>query len=80
MNTGIPKERPPFEFRVGLPPAGVEILTQHRHQVYVEHEAGLGAGFADHEFEMPGARIVYSPEEVFVRADLEKQAGELHYT
>jgi alanine dehydrogenase len=58
----------------------VEILTQHGHQVYVEHEAGLDAGFADHEFEMAGARIVYFPEEVFVRADLEKQAGELHYT
>ena len=70
MNIGIPKERRPFEFRVGLPPAGVEILTQHGHQVYVEHEAGVGAGFHDREFEMAGARIVYSPEEVFVRADL----------
>lgn len=70
MNIGIPKERRPFEFRVGLPPAGVEILIQHGHQVYVEHEAGLGGGFDDHEFEAAGARIVYSPEEVFVRADL----------
>jgi alanine dehydrogenase len=70
MNIGIPKERRPFEFRVGLPPAGVEILIQHGHQVYVEHEAGLGAGFDDREFETAGARIVYSPEEVFVRADL----------
>ena len=41
MNIGIPKERRPFEFRVGLSPAGVEILTQHRHQIYVEHDAGL---------------------------------------
>jgi alanine dehydrogenase len=70
MNIGIPKERRPFEFRVGLPPAGVEILTQHGHQVYVEHEAGVGAGFNDREFEAAGARIVYSPEEVFMRADL----------
>ena len=70
MNIGIPKERRPFEFRVGLPPAGVEILTQHGHQVYVEHDAGLGAGFDDHQFESAGARLVYSPEEVFMRADL----------
>ncbi len=70
MNIGIPKERRPFEERVGLSPAGVEILTQYGHQVYVEHEAGVGAGFDDREFEEAGARLVYSPEEVFVRADL----------
>lgn len=70
MNIGIPKERRPFEFRVGLSPAGVEILTQHGHRVYVEHGAGLGAGFDDREFETAGARIAYSPEEVFMRADL----------
>ena len=70
MNIGIPKERRPFESRVGLSPAGVEFLTQHGHQVYVEHEAGVGAGFDDREFETAGARLVYSPEEVFVRADL----------
>jgi alanine dehydrogenase len=70
MNIGIPKERRPFESRVGLSPAGVEILTQHGHQVYVEHEAGVGAGFDDREFETAGARVVYSPEEVFMRGDL----------
>lgn len=70
MNIGIAKERRPFESRVGLSPAGVEILTQHGHQIYVEHEAGIGAGFDDREFEMAGARLVYSPEEVFLRADL----------
>jgi alanine dehydrogenase len=70
MNLGIPKERRPFEFRVGLSPAGVEILTQQGHQIYVEHEAGVGAGFDDREFETAGARIVYSPEEVFVRGDV----------
>jgi alanine dehydrogenase len=70
MNIGIPKERRPFEFRVGLPPAAVEILSQHGHQVYVEHEAGIKMGFDDRQFESAGARIVYSPEEVFGRADL----------
>jgi alanine dehydrogenase len=70
MNIGIPKERRPFEFRVGLSPAGVEILTQQGHKVYVEHEAGVGAGFDDREFEAAGSRVVYSPEEVFVRGDM----------
>ena len=70
MYIGIPRERRPFEFRVGLSPAGVEMLTQSGHQVYVEHEAGIGAGFSDLEYETVGARLAYSPDEVFGRADL----------
>jgi alanine dehydrogenase len=69
MNIGIPKERRPFEFRVGLTPAGVEALCQNSHVVFVEHEAGLGAGYTDKEYENAGGRIAYSMEEVFGRAD-----------
>lgn len=70
MNIGIPKERRPYEYRVGLSPAGVEILCQNDHSVFVEHEAGNGAGFLDEEYEHAGARIVYSTEEAYGRADL----------
>jgi alanine dehydrogenase len=70
MNIGIPKERRPFEYRVGLSPSGVEILAQHGHTIFVEHEAGLGAGFTDQEYEQAGARIVFSTEEVFGRVEL----------
>lgn len=70
MDIGIPKERRPFEFRVGLSPAGVEMLCQNGHTIFVEHEAGSGAGFADKEYEDAGARTVYSSEEVFGRAEL----------
>ncbi len=55
MNIGIPKERRAFEYRVGLFPGGVKRLTQLGHTVYVEHEAGLGAGFSDQEYH-PGGR------------------------
>ena len=70
MNIGIPREIRPFEYRVGLSPAGVEILCQHGHTVFVEHKAGNGAGFPDKEYEQAGAKIVYSPEEAYGRADL----------
>jgi alanine dehydrogenase len=70
MNIGIPKERRPFEYRIGMSPAGVQMLVKQGHTCYVEHEAGLGAGFSDKEFEQAGARVVYSPHEVFGRADL----------
>jgi alanine dehydrogenase len=70
MNIGIPKERRPFEYRVGLSPAGIEILTNANHACYVEHEAGLGAGFSDLEYQEAGARIVYQMDEVYGRSDL----------
>ncbi len=70
MNIGVPKERRPFEYRVGMTPGGVQMLCRHGHTVYVEHEAGTGAGFSDTDYEQAGARIVYSPHEVFGRADL----------
>lgn len=70
MNIGIPKERRPFEYRVGLTPAGMLPLTQEGHTCYVEHDAGLGAGFSDLEYQQAGGRIVYTAHEVFGRADL----------
>ena len=70
MNIGVPKERRPFEFRVGLTPTAVQMLTSHGHRCYVEHDAGLVAGFSDQEYDNAGARIVYTPHEVFGRADL----------
>jgi alanine dehydrogenase len=70
MNIGIPRERRPFEFRVGLSPAGAEMLTQSGHTVFVEHEAGAGAGFTDASFQSAGAKLVYSHEEALGRGDL----------
>src|SRR3990170_6787302 len=70
MNIGIPKESRPFEYRVGLSPAGVEILSQSGHQIFVEHEAGVTVGFSDEDYEKAGARLVYSTQEAFGRADL----------
>jgi alanine dehydrogenase len=70
MNICVPKERRTFEFRVGLTPGAVQMLTKEGHVCYVEHNAGVGAGFSDQEYENAGARIVYTPHEVFGRADL----------
>lgn len=70
MNIGVPKERRPFEFRVGLTPMGVQILTKEGHKCYVEHDAGVNAGFSDQEYQDAGATVVYTSHEVFGRADL----------
>lgn len=70
MNIGIPKERRPNEYRVGLSPVGVQLLSAAGHPCFVERGAGLGAGFSDEEYVRAGARIVYSSEEAYGRAQL----------
>jgi alanine dehydrogenase len=70
MDIGIPKERRQFEFRVGLSPAGVDILHRQGHNLFVEHDAGKVAGFSDMEYEAAGAQVVFSPEEAYGRAEM----------
>jgi alanine dehydrogenase len=66
----IPKERRPFEFRVGISPMGAEILIQNGHTVFIEHDGGQGAGFPDKEYDKVGARIAYAADEIYGRAEL----------
>jgi len=70
MNIGVPRERRADENRVGLTPAVIELLTAAGNTCYVENEAGVGAGFSNVDYERAGARIVYSPQEAFGRANL----------
>jgi alanine dehydrogenase len=70
MNIGVPREHREDEYRVGLTPAVIELLAAGGHTCYVENEAGVGAGFSDVDYERAGARIVYSPQEAYGRADL----------
>jgi alanine dehydrogenase len=70
MNIGVPKERRPFEFRVGLTPIATRMLVEDGHTLYIEHNAGVDAGFLDQDYEEAGGRIAYSAHEVFARADL----------
>ncbi len=70
MNIGVPREYRQDEYRVGLTPAAVELLTSAGHACCVEHDAGIGAGFSDLDYQRAGARTVYSPEEAYGRSDL----------
>ncbi|MBK7256866.1 MAG: alanine dehydrogenase [Ignavibacteriae bacterium] len=75
MHIGVPREIRADEYRVGLTPAGVELLTHGGHTCYVEREAGLGAGFSDLDYERAGARIVYSPSELYGRSGMVIKVG-----
>ncbi|OQA46254.1 MAG: Alanine dehydrogenase [Chloroflexi bacterium ADurb.Bin325] len=70
MDIGIPKQRRPFDYRAGLTPMGVEILTGLGHRVYVERDAGLGSGFEDERYRAAGGQVVYSVEEVYGRGQM----------
>lgn len=75
MDIGIPAEVHPNEYRVGLTPQGVYLLTQAGHRCYVQRSAGEGAGFRDKDYERAGGWIVYAAEEVYSRADLVLKVG-----
>lgn len=70
MNISIAREEHHYENRVALTPAGVRTLVAEGHNVFVETNAGLGAGFTDEQYLGVGAQIVYSKDEAFVRGDL----------
>lgn len=70
MEFGVPKEIRDLEMRVGITPPGVLTLTQAGHTVYVERDAGVGAGFTDEDYRHAGAQIVYSTAEAYGRADI----------
>lgn len=70
MEIGVPKEVRDLETRVGLTPAGVLGLVQAGHKVYVERNAGAGAGFSDEDYRRAGGQIVFSAAEAYGRADI----------
>lgn len=65
MRIGVPKEIKNLEFRVGLTPAAVQTLTEAGHQVWVETEAGEGAGFSDADYASAGATIATTATEAY---------------
>jgi alanine dehydrogenase len=70
MLIGVPTEIKTREFRVGMIPAGVRILTARGHTVVVQAGAGLGSGLSDEEYRKAGAQIAGTKEEVWKRAEM----------
>ncbi len=70
MLIGVPKEIKSHEYRVGVTPNGVSLLTRKGHGVLVESGAGVGVGFSDAQYQQAGAVIVASAGEVFASAEM----------
>jgi alanine dehydrogenase len=67
---GLPKEIKDNEYRVGLTPAGARALTDAGHRVVVERGAGEGSGFEDSLYELAGATIIPSADDVWAEAEM----------
>lgn len=67
MEVGVPKETKDQEFRVGLSPSSVRGLSDQGHVVFVETQAGIGAGFTDQDYLQAGAKIVAEPKAAWER-------------
>ncbi|MBF2085064.1 alanine dehydrogenase [Thermoleptolyngbya sp. C42_A2020_037] len=67
MEIGVPKEIKDQEFRVGLSPSSVRTLVEAGHTVFVETQAGVGAGFTDEDYVQAGAQVVPSAKDAWSR-------------
>ncbi len=70
MKIGCPKEIKPQEFRVGMTPAAAQEAVNNGHDVIIETNAGMGAGFADADYTAVGAKILGTAKEIFASADM----------
>jgi len=66
---GIPKETSFQENRIPLVPDAVAQLVNNDHEIQIEAGAGKASNFQDSDYSEAGARICYSPEEVY-KADI----------
>ena len=65
MLIGVPKEIKDHEYRVGVTPGGVSILTRAGHRVLVQTNAGMRIGFPDSAYAAAGASIVGSAAQAY---------------
>jgi alanine dehydrogenase len=70
MIIGVPKEIKKLEYRVGLTPATAQTYIQSGHQVLIQHDAGLGSGFSNQEYEQAGCQVLKTIEEVYAKAEM----------
>lgn len=62
---GLPQEISLQENRISLTPDAVALLVNNGHEVWIETKAGVGSKFTDKQYSDAGAKIVYSPQDVY---------------
>lgn len=82
ISIGIPHDIHDDEKRVALTPEAVKILTDTGNEVFIQANAGLGAGFPDRDYSENGAVVADTPQKVYecdivikIAPFTEKEAG-----
>ena len=82
ISIGIPHDIHDDEKRVALTPEAVKILTDTGNEVFIQANAGLGAGFPDRDYSDNGAVVADTPQKVYecdivikIAPFTEKEAG-----
>ncbi len=70
MKVAIPREVKNNEFRVAITPSGVHELTRHGHDVFIEHDAGVGSSIVDDDYVAAGAKILPDADATWAEGDL----------
>ena len=70
MKIGTIREIKKHEYRVGLTPEAAGAYVKNGHQVFLEKDAGLGAGFTDEEYIKFGVEILSTPAEIFENCEM----------
>ena len=70
MLIGVPREIASGERRIALVPEVVPQLTRAGHQVVVEHDAGLRAGFTDDAYRAVDCALVDTSREIYSTAQM----------
>ena len=70
MLIGVPKEIKNKENRVSLSPAGVRLLIKQNHTVFIQKEAGAGAGFTDDQYIQAGATLLEDAKTIYEKSEM----------
>ena len=70
MIIGILKEIKNNENRVALIPEKAKLLLDNNHEVLIEKNAGLGAGYSDENYLAVGCKIINDPKFIFSNSEL----------
>jgi len=84
MKIGIPQEVKVLEGRVALTPFAIGELVKAGHQVFIETQAGVKSGYSNDDYQLSGAVIADSAQQLYDEAKLivkvkEPQPAELEY-
>ena len=64
MIIGVPKEIKNNENRVAIIPEKAAMLSKQNHNILIESNAGIGAGYPDKDYVNSGCTIISNVEEI----------------